>query len=35
MMNIGEAQAPESLEDFIHKMKVRLKELRETTPLGI
>ncbi len=28
--NHGEAQAPESLEDFIHKMKVCLKELRET-----
>src|SRR6266571_7959675 len=28
--NHGEAQAPESAEDFIHKMKVCLKELRET-----
>jgi four helix bundle protein len=28
--NHGEAQSPESLEDFIHKMKVCLKELRET-----
>jgi four helix bundle protein len=28
--NHGEAQEPESLEDFIHKMKIRLKELRET-----
>src|SRR6266581_9139107 len=28
--NHGEAQAPESSEDFIHKMKVCLKELRET-----
>ena len=27
--NHGEAQAPESAEDFIHKMKVCLKELRE------
>ncbi len=27
--NHGEAQAPESSEDFIHKMKVCLKELRE------
>ena len=27
--NHGEAQAPESLDDFIHKMKVCLKELRE------
>jgi four helix bundle protein len=27
--NHGEAQAPESVEDFIHKMKVCLKELRE------
>jgi four helix bundle protein len=26
----GEAQAPESRRDFIHKMKVALKELRET-----
>src|SRR6266849_1140285 len=25
----GEAQTPESAEDFIHKMKVCLKELRE------
>ncbi len=28
--NHGEAQEPESAEDFIHKMKVCLKELRET-----
>lgn len=28
--NHGEAQAPESAEDFIHKMKLCLKELRET-----
>ena len=28
--NHGEAQAPESPDDFIHKMKVCLKELRET-----
>jgi four helix bundle protein len=28
--NHGEAQAPESTEDFIHKMKICLKELRET-----
>src|SRR6266852_1685937 len=28
--NHGEAQAPESAEDFIHKMKVCLKELRKT-----
>jgi|ERR1044071_1024256 four helix bundle protein len=27
--NHGEAQSPESAEDFIHKMKVCLKELRE------
>jgi len=27
--NHGEAQAPESAEDFIHKMKICLKELRE------
>ena len=28
--NHGEAQAPESADDFIHKMKVCLKELRES-----
>ena len=28
--NHGEAQTPESIDDFIHKMKVCLKELRET-----
>ena len=28
--NHGEAQEPESAADFIHKMKVCLKELRET-----
>jgi four helix bundle protein len=28
--NHGEAQEPESADDFIHKMKVCLKELRET-----
>jgi four helix bundle protein len=28
--NHGEAQSPESAEDFIHKMKICLKELRET-----
>jgi four helix bundle protein len=28
--NYGEAQSPESRADFIHKMKVCLKELRET-----
>lgn len=28
--NHGEAEEPESKEDFIHKMKVCLKELRET-----
>jgi four helix bundle protein len=28
--NHGEAQAPESAEDLIHKMKICLKELRET-----
>jgi len=28
--NYGEAQAAESRSDFIHKMKVSLKELRET-----
>jgi four helix bundle protein len=30
MLNYGEAQAAESRADFIHKMKVSLKELRET-----
>jgi four helix bundle protein len=29
-LNYGEAQAAESRNDFIHKMKVILKELRET-----
>jgi four helix bundle protein len=29
-LNYGEAQAAESREDFLHKMKVCLKELRET-----
>lgn len=29
-LNYGEAQAAESRADFIHKMKVALKELRET-----
>jgi len=29
-LNYGEAQAAESRDDFIHKMKVCLKELRET-----
>ena len=28
--NYGEAQAAESKQDFIHKMKISLKELRET-----
>ena len=28
--NHGEAQAPESMDDFIHKLKICLKELRET-----
>lgn len=28
--NYGEAQSTESTDDFIHKMKVALKELRET-----
>ena len=28
--NHGEAQTPESMDDFIHKMKICLKELRET-----
>jgi len=29
-LNYGEAQGGESTKDFIHKMKVSLKELRET-----
>ncbi len=29
-LNYGEAQAAESLDDFIHKMKICLKELRES-----
>ncbi len=29
-LNYGEAQSAESKKDFIHKMKVVLKELRET-----
>ncbi len=29
-LNYGEAQSAESNKDFIHKMKVILKELRET-----
>jgi len=29
-LNYGEAQSGESRKDFIHKMKVSLKELRET-----
>jgi len=32
--NHGEAQAPESAEDFIHKMKICLKELREARRWG-
>jgi four helix bundle protein len=30
-LNYGEAQAAESSNDFIHKMKICLKELRETS----
>jgi len=30
--NHGEAEAAESREDFIHKLKICLKELRETRP---
>lgn len=30
MLNHGEAESAESKEDFIHKLKVCLKELRET-----
>ena len=29
-LNYGEAQSAESVADFIHKMKICLKELRET-----
>ena len=29
-LNYGEAQSAESTRDFIHKMKIGLKELRET-----
>ncbi len=29
-LNYGEAQGAESRKDFVHKMKVSLKELRET-----
>ena len=29
-LNYGEAQSAESRKDFIHKMKISLKELRET-----
>ena len=29
-LNYGEAQGAESRKDFIHKMKIALKELRET-----
>ncbi len=29
-MNYGEAQSAESRKDFIHKMQISLKELRET-----
>ena len=29
-LNYGEAQAAESRNDFVHKMKICLKELRET-----
>ena len=29
-LNYGEAQSAESKKDFIHKMKIILKELRET-----
>jgi four helix bundle protein len=31
VLNYGEAQAAESKRDFIHKLKVILKELRETS----
>jgi four helix bundle protein len=28
--NYGEAQSAESMDDFVHKLKIALKELRET-----
>ena len=31
VLNYGEAQAAESRRDFVHKLKVILKELRETS----
>jgi four helix bundle protein len=31
VLNYGEAQAAESRKDFIHKLKIILKELRETS----
>ena len=31
VLNYGEAQAAESKRDFIHKLKIILKELRETS----
>ena len=31
VLNYGEAQAAESRRDFIHKLKIILKELRETS----
>ena len=30
ILNYGEAQSAESRQDFIHKLKIILKELRET-----
>ena len=33
--NYGEAQSAESRRDFIHKMKIALKELRETQVPGL
>ena len=29
-LNYGEAKSAESINDFVHKMKIALKELRET-----
>ncbi|MFN0214740.1 MAG: four helix bundle protein [Saprospiraceae bacterium] len=34
-LNYGEAQNAESIDDFLHKMKICLKELRETFISGI
>ncbi len=33
-LNYGEAQSAESVEDFIHKLKIVVKELKETRNLS-